>query len=172
MKKAEIIILDECNVKIEGLDLPARRECVNAVKYFLPHARYSPAYKLGRWDGTQSFCTLGGRTYINLLDKILPVIIKHGYEVELVDDRIAHSFSFDEIDNTYLMDTVWPVGHRFAGQPIELRDYQVNAINECINNLQSITIAPTSAGKAQPLTSLVKTPTGWKTIGELSIVIS
>lgn len=168
-KKAEIIIIDECTVKLEGLDLSTRRECVNAVKYFLPHARYSPAYKLGRWDGTQSFCTLGGRTYLNLLDKILPAVIKHGYEFEIQDFRKSHEFDFQEIDENILSHITWPLGHRFAGEPIVLRDYQVQAVNECLGNLQGISIAPTSAGKAQPLTSLVKTPTGWIRMGDITV---
>lgn len=167
MKKAEIVILDECNIKIEGLDLSTRRDCVSAVKYFLPHARYSPAYKLGRWDGTQSFCTLGGRTYINLLDKILPAVIKNGYEIDITDQRASHSFEFDHVDENFLSHITWPPGHRFAGEPIILRDYQIQAVNECVDNLQGISIAPTSAGKAQPLSSLIKTPTGWTTMGNI-----
>jgi len=147
MKKCEIIIIDETTVKLEGLDLPTRRACVNAVKYFLPHARYSPAYKLGRWDGTTSFCTLGGRTYLNLLDKILPVLVNEGYEFEIIDHRASHTFEFETIDDNFLSHLRWPAGHRFAGEPIILRDYQTQAINECINNLQGISVAPTSAGK-------------------------
>lgn len=156
MKKAEIVIVDECTAKIEGLDLVTRRACVNAVKYFLPHARYSPAYKLGRWDGTQSFCTLGGRTYLNLLDKILPVVIENGYEIEIQDQRAKHEFEFEEVDEGFLGHINWPSDHRMAGQPIMLRDYQIQAINECINNIQGISIAPTSAGKTIITASLSK----------------
>jgi superfamily II DNA or RNA helicase len=155
-KIAEIIILDETTIKLENLDLQTRRACVNAVKYFLPHARYSPAYKLGRWDGTQSFCSLGGRTYLNLLDKILPVLVDSGYEFELTDNRSTHTFEFDQIDENFLSDISWPTGHRMAGEPIILRDYQVQAINECLNNLQGISIAPTSAGKTIITASLSK----------------
>ena len=156
IKTAEIIIIDETTVKLEGLDLQTRRACVNAVKYFLPHARYSPAYKLGRWDGTQSFCSLGGRTYLNLLDKILPVLVDSGYEFELTDNRSTHTFEFEQIDENFLSDISWPAGHRMAGEPIILRDYQVQAINECLNNLQGISIAPTSAGKTIITASLSK----------------
>jgi len=147
MDIANIVIEDECNVKIENLDLVTRRKCVNAVKYFLPHARYSPAYKLGRWDGTTSFCTVGGRTYLNLLDKILPIVVENGYDVELIDQRVPRTFDLPLIDENYLSHITWPAGHRFAGQPISLRDYQVSAINDCINNLQGIFVAPTSGGK-------------------------
>ena len=147
MKKCEIVITDETTVKLEGLDLNTRRECVNSLKYFLPHARYSPAYRLGRWDGTQSFCTLGGKTYLNLLDKVLPILVKHGYELEIKDHRRKHEFSFQSIDENFLSDRKWPAGHRFENQQIILRDYQVQAINDCINNVQGIIMAPTSSGK-------------------------
>jgi superfamily II DNA or RNA helicase len=151
---ARILIEDEVNIHVTGCDLHTRRKLVNAVKYFLPHARYSPAYKLGRWDGTTSFCTLGGKTYLNMLDKLLPILVEAGYEVQIDDQRHSHEFDFSEIDDSYLSSIVWPTGHRAAGQPIMLRDYQVDLINTCLNNMQGIIIAPTSAGKTIVTASL------------------
>lgn len=168
-KHCEIHIEDEVNIKLEGLDLTVRRDCSNAVKYFLPHARYSAAFKLGRWDGKQGFCTLGGRTYLNVLDKMLPILDKNGYTYEIKDNRQSYDFDLKKIDENYLSHIKWPAGHRFEGEPIVLRDYQVQAINECIDNLQGISVAPTSAGKCQPLDSKVKIPGGWTTMGEISV---
>ena len=48
MKQATIVIKDEVNIKIEGLDLDARKALVNAFKYDVPYARYLPAVRLGR----------------------------------------------------------------------------------------------------------------------------
>lgn len=156
MAHCEIIIEDEVNVAIKGCDLSTRRACTNAVKYFLPHARYTAAYRLGRWDGTQSFCTLGGRTYISLLDKMLPILQDNDYTFDIVDRRQAYEFNLAPIDDSYLSHIKWPAGHRAEGEPIVLRDYQVQAINECINNLQGISVAPTSAGKTIITASLSK----------------
>ena len=61
---AKLIIRDEVNVKIEGLELSDRRELVNKYKFEIPGARYLPAVRLGRWDGKVSFFQLGGSTYI------------------------------------------------------------------------------------------------------------
>lgn len=144
---AQIIIEDEVNVHIKNIDLPTKRELVNAVKFFLPQARYSPAYKLGRWDGCTSFCTLGGRTYLNVLDKLLPILQNKGYEFDIHDQRVYYKFDFDVIDENYLSHMCWPTGHRFAHQPIQLRDYQKDAINACLQNLQGVQVLPTSAGK-------------------------
>lgn len=168
-KLCDIVIENETCVRLLNLDLVTRRACVNAVKYFLPHARYSTAYKLGRWDGTQSFFAVGGRTYLNLLDKILPVITNAGYNFEITDNRQEHLFDFKKIDENYLSHLVWPKGHRAEGQPIILRDYQVQVINDCLDNLQGLCSAPTSSGKCQPMSSMIKTPTGWTTMGEIKI---
>ena len=55
MRQATLIIRDEVNVKIEGLELDARRALVNQFKYDVPYARYLPAVRLGRWDGKVGF---------------------------------------------------------------------------------------------------------------------
>ncbi len=153
-KECIIKIEDEVNIRLDGLDLSLRRECVKAVKYFLPHARYSTAFQLGRWDGTISFCTIGGRTYLNLLDKLLPIIEQNEYNISIEDRRQKFDFIFDSITENYLSHLKWPSGHRFAGESIILRDYQINAINECINNLQGLIIYPTASGKTLITASL------------------
>jgi superfamily II DNA or RNA helicase len=156
VKFCEIVIENETVIKLNGLDLITRKACANAVKYFLPHARYSPAYKLGRWDGTTSFCSMGGRTYLSMLDTMLPIIIESGYTFKIVDQRVSYDFTFSPIDETFFSHINWPKGHRMAGEPIVLRDYQVQVINECISNLQGIAVAPTAAGKTIISTTLSK----------------
>ena len=49
MRTATIIIRDEVNIKIEGLELDVRKALVNKFKYDVPYARYLPAVRLGRW---------------------------------------------------------------------------------------------------------------------------
>jgi superfamily II DNA or RNA helicase len=147
MNTVVINIMDEVNVHIQEVELTDRRKLVNSVKYFLPHARYSPAFKLGRWDGCARFCTLGGKTYLNALDKLLPILVDAGYDVEIVDDRHKHDLDLTAIDDTYLSDRMWPPGHRAQGEPIVLRDYQVQLVNECLAHPQGLIIAPTSSGK-------------------------
>ena len=95
--RCEIILKDEVNCKVEGLDLDTRRKCEKKLKFFLPYAYHVPAYKLGRWDGCISYFTVGGVTFINLLEKILPTIIDAGYEPVIVDNRKQYTWDFPEI---------------------------------------------------------------------------
>ncbi len=155
MKQATIIIRDEVNIKIEGLDLDVRKALVNAFKYENPAARYMPAVRLGRWDGKIAYFQLGGSTYTNLLPEILPILERFDYDVELDDQRTySNTFEFDAISENTFSDRTWPVGHPIAGQPIELRDYQVELINNFLTNPQCVQEVATGAGKTIMTASL------------------
>jgi superfamily II DNA or RNA helicase len=148
MKQATIIIKDEVNIKIEGLDLDARRALVNAFKYDVPYARYLPAVRLGRWDGKVSYFQLGGSTYTNLLPDIVPILEKLNYNIELDDQRdYSITFDFQEVDERTFAHKAWPKGHPAEGQPIMLRDYQIEIVNNFLKNPQCIQEVATGAGK-------------------------
>jgi superfamily II DNA or RNA helicase len=150
MKSCKLIIQDEVNLKIEGLPVEIRRKLANTFKYEIPYAKYQPAYKLGRWDGTVTLFGLGGNGYLNQLPKILEVLENSGVEVEEIEDkRHPVSLDFEEVTETYWADQgkVWPKGHVMEGQPVMLRDYQVDAINTFLKNPQSLQEIATGAGK-------------------------
>ena len=148
MTTAIVTIQDEVNCKILGLDLDARKALVKQFKYQVPYARYLPAVRLGRWDGCVSFFQMGGSSYINLLPEILPILEKYNYDVE-VDDRRTYStrFEFEPVTETSFSDRTWPRGHPQAGQPILLRDYQIEIINRFLANPQCLQEVATGAGK-------------------------
>jgi superfamily II DNA or RNA helicase len=148
MRTATIIIRDEVNIKIEGLELDARRSLVNAFKYDVPGARYLPAVRLGRWDGKVSYFQLGGSTYVNLLPEIIPILEKFNYDIDLDDQRdYSTTFEFAQVTEDSYSHIAWPKGHPAAGQPMKLRDYQVEIINNFLTNPQCLQEVATGAGK-------------------------
>jgi superfamily II DNA or RNA helicase len=148
MKQAIIHVRDEVNVKIEGLDLEARRILTNRFKYDVPYARYLPAVRLGRWDGKVSFFQLGGSTYVNLLPEIIPILEELNYDIDLQDHReYSTVFEFEQVKEDTFADRCWPRGHVDAGKPILFRDYQIEIINNFLNNPQCIQEVATGAGK-------------------------
>jgi len=151
-----IQIRDEVNIKVAGLEVGTRRKLEKQFKYFQPWAYHSPAYKLGRWDGCVSFFSLGGSTYFNLLDQILPVVVDEGYTIEIDDQRSSHSFNFPQATEDTHGQVIWPVGHPRAGEPVTLRDYQVSAINQFLENPQCIQEIATGAGKTVLTATLSK----------------
>ncbi len=156
MASCKIIIKDEVNVKLENLDLDARKALVKKFKYEDPTARYRPAYKLGRWDGTVSFFGLGGTTYLSMLPQVLEYLEQKNYYIELDDRRNPTNLKFDEISEDFWGEKCWPVGHRFAGQPIRLRDDQVEVINKFLENPQCIQEIATGFGKTITTATLAK----------------
>lgn len=150
MKSCKLVIKDEVNIKLEGLPLEARRKLANTFKYVLPYARFQPAYKLGRWDGTTSLFGIGGSGYLTHIEKILSVLDSMGIEVSDIEDhRSNKQITFTPVTETYWADQgkVWPKGHQQEGQPILLRDYQVEAINTFLQHHQSLQEIATGAGK-------------------------
>ena len=148
MANVTLLIKDEVNVKIEGLDLHERKELTNKFKYEIPGARYMPAVRLGRWDGKVGFFQLGGSTYINLLPDIIPYLESQGYGIDIEDLREYQTqFTFEKVQEDSYADYVWPSKHPQAGKPIMLRDYQVEIINKFLENPQCIQEVATGAGK-------------------------
>lgn len=148
MTMTTLELLDEVNCKFHNLSPECRRRMVKALEFSIPGAQFTPAVKLGRWSGKISFCDLAGRTYINLLDRVLPIVQSHGYEIDILDQRQSTiNFEFDLVDENSYSHIVWPVGHPHAGKSIVIKAHQTDIINSYLQNLQAINVIPTAGGK-------------------------
>ena len=156
MSSCKIIIKDEVNIKIENLDLATRKTLVKKFKYEDPTARFRPAYKLGRWDGAVSFFGLGGTTYLSMLPQVLEYLESKNFYIELEDQRTPITLGFEKISTDFWGEKTWPKGHRFEGQPIRLRDDQVEVINIFLENPQCIQEIATGFGKTITTATLSK----------------
>jgi len=156
LSSCKLIIRDEVNIKFEGLSLEARKKLANKFKYEVPWARYQPSYRLGRWDGTVAFFGVGGTGYINQLDDILPILEDLDYDIEVEDHRQHPTIAFEKITEEFWGDKVWPSGHRFAGEPIRLRDDQVEVVNNFLETPQALQEVATGAGKTIMTATLSK----------------
>jgi superfamily II DNA or RNA helicase len=158
MSSVKITIKDEVNCKIEGLEVGDRRALMKMFEFEKPGARYLPAVRLGRWNGKISYFSLAGSTYVNLLDNIIPYIYDKHYDIELEDLREdRQKFDFNQVTESSFSDTVWPKKHPNEGQPIMLRDYQVDIVNNFLTNPQSVQEIATGAGKTLMTAALSKT---------------
>jgi len=156
-----IHIRDEVNIKVSGLEVGTRRKLEKEFKFFMQYARHTPAYKLGRWDGCVSFFSLGGASYFNLLDRILPILVDEGYKINVDDSRPVYDFNFLEVTESTHKQTIWPKGHPQEGNPVMLRDYQVTAINKFLQNPQCVQEIATGAGKTITTATLSKSVQGY-----------
>jgi len=152
----KVIIKDEVNVKIENLSLDTRKALVKKFKFEDPTARFRPAFKLGRWDGTVSYFGLGGTTYMSMLPQVLEYLENQNYYIELEDQRSPIALDFPEISDDFWGDQTWPKGHLRAGEKIRLRDDQVEVVNKFLENPQCIQEIATGFGKTITTATLAK----------------
>lgn len=151
-----IKLIDEVNVILIGLKRDEYEYFYEKYGYYTKSYFFHPKYKLGAWDGKIRFFNKNGKTYINLLQEILPYIRQLGYQFEIKDQRRQLSMEIADIKEDY-----------FPG--IAFAEHQINGINEFTKFHTGTLEMATGAGKAQPLYSKVLTPSGWKTMGELAV---
>lgn len=167
MKKALIVINDETNCQIFELDQRTEqrrilnkttlKKCRKELEYFIPSARFSEKYELGLWDGRFRFMDEYGKTYINVVDRILDILSNDGYEIDIEDNRKCDiDVEFETIDENYMSDIYWPNDHRLAGKPIVMMEHQVRCVNALIQHPQSLIEAATSSGKTLVIAALAR----------------
>jgi superfamily II DNA or RNA helicase len=119
---------------------------------------HSRLYKQKLWDGyTEFFSKKTGRFLTGLLPEVRAALKHLNLEYETLDERGEFDFAHGEIDEGFL------------GNGINLYDYQVDLTNALIRNRRGVICAPTAAGKAQPLDSLVATPEGFVRMGDIKV---
>jgi superfamily II DNA or RNA helicase len=157
MQSCKLVIRDEVNIKLEGLSVEIRRKLANQFKYEVGYAKYHPAYKLGRWDGTVSLFGTGGNGYLSQLPRILEILGNSDVDVKEVEDlRQPVNIQFPKITTDFWGDKCWPKGHRFEGHPIRLREDQVEVVNTFLENPQCIQEIATGFGKTITTATLSK----------------
>lgn len=157
MMECKITLRDEVWCTISGL----RQEHLDMLWHkfgvFVDGYFFMPAYKLGRWDGKIRFFEKTGKTYVRLIDKIVPMLYSYGYDIDLIDLRpeqigpepfgeITQVDSFG-IAISAIGGDIIPGAEIRPGLPFVLRPYQLQCINECIKNEFGFVIAGTGAGK-------------------------
>lgn len=156
MNTCRLTLIDEVNCKFEGLEPSLRNKMIHEVSYVLPYARFTPAGKMGRWDGKVNFMNMGGSTYYHMLDRLLPILDKHNVMIDVIDERIKFDLQFDPIDENIFNYVEFPAGHHMEGKKIILREHQVNAVNACLENHHGLLLASTSSGKTLITAALSK----------------
>jgi superfamily II DNA or RNA helicase len=147
----KVRILDDVSVVFVGLHPDHLEYFYN--QYAVPAANYffNPRFKLGQWDGKIRYFYKTGKTYVYLLEEILPQIARFGYKAVLEDLRqLTPSPAL--IDENVFVQCL----HRDTGEPIVLRDYQYGGVNELIEHGNGLIVAATSAGKTFLCAALVQ----------------
>ena len=111
----------------------------------MPGARFTPQYRARLWDGKIRMFDLHRKTlYVGLLKYLLDFAERNDYEVKFlnqVDDKTP-------IDINQLWEFAKWLNLHSRGEPIEIYDYQIDAVYHALSDERRILLSPTSSGKS------------------------
>lgn len=148
MKKCIITVRDEVFCYISGLEPQDQEFLERKFAIMVEGAFFQPLYKLGRWDGKIRFFDKTGKIYHRLLPDVLPYLEKWGYDIQLNDLRR----SLEIIDTR--IDKDWFLNKPGMELKVELRPYQVEAVNSCLDATSGFILAATGSGKTLMIAAL------------------
>jgi superfamily II DNA or RNA helicase len=91
-----------------------------------------------------------------MLGQVLEYLESKNYYIEVDDRRESPPLEFTEISSDFWGEKTWPTGHRFAGEPIRLREDQVEVVNIFLKNPQCMQEIATGFGKTITTATLSK----------------
>lgn len=150
--QVKVRLLNEVEAVIANLNPDHIEYFYDIYGVYAPNYFFHPKYKLGGWDGKIRYFSKAGKTYVYLLDTIIPKLIKLGYKPILEDLRTSNIAQPDPIDCNYLRDVL----HLDTKKPIILEPHQVDAVNSLIEHGNGVVVAGTGSGKTLMCTALCR----------------
>ena len=138
-KKNDVFLQVECERSIA-------RELNDFFSFWVPEAKYMPAYKSRMWDGKiRLFDSRVNQIYVGLSDYLREFADKRNYSIEGGDwSTIAtHREDVESFVSSLQI-------------PIQPRDYQIDAVHHAIRNGRSVLVSPTASGKSLIIYILIR----------------
>lgn len=111
----------------------------------MPGARFTPQYRAKLWDGKIRMFDLHRKTlYVGLLPYLQSFAERNEYEIEYVNEVCSNTV----IDINQLKEFLTWLNLHGRGKPIEIYDYQIEAINHALTSERCLLLSPTSSGKS------------------------
>ena len=132
-----------------GCDFGVAAELSDFFSFFVPGYKYMPLYRNRVWDGkVRLFNAQTKELPCGLLPYVQEFAEKRRYAIDYENSDYGPPESFNHVDPNEIMDFIKDLDLHNGGQPIEIRDYQFNAICESIKRKRAIMLSPTGSGKS------------------------
>lgn len=148
MKKAVITVRDEVFCNVQGLEPQDHAFLDNKFALMVEGARFMPLFKLGKWDGKVRFFDKTGKIYSRLLPDVVPYLESWGYEITLNDQRRPIELIELRIEKD------WFLKKPGIKLKVELRPYQVESVNMCLEATSGFIESATASGKTWAICAL------------------
>jgi superfamily II DNA or RNA helicase len=148
--------VDSVNIRVFS-EPNIEQELSNFFTFDVPGAKFMPAYKARIWDGKIRLYDLHRKTlYAGLKNYVEEFAKRNEYKyVEVAGDNYkpvpAGQYTHEQVSEyAHALDLT------ARGEPIEIRDYQVDAIRNCLNNNRQLLLSPTASGKSLIIYTLMR----------------
>ena len=136
--------LDEVYVRVFA-DHGIEQELSDFFTYEYPGAKFTPQFRARLWDGKVRLYDVVRKTlYVGLVNYVEEFAVRNGYELEYVNQVIRNNNISGESVQLFAK-TLDPHGR---GKPIEIRDYQIDAVTTALVKERVLLLSPTASGKS------------------------
>ena len=121
--------------------------------YEYPGARFTPAFRAKLWDGKVRLADINRKTlYVGLLNYVYTFAERNGYTIKLLSPvHVTNNINYQQIEE--FTKQLNPYGR---GEPIVIRDYQIEAITEALDKNRVLLLSPTASGKSFIIYSIMR----------------
>ena len=144
MTKITIETLDEVYVRVYS-EPSIEMEMVQFFSYEYPGAKFTPQYKARLWDGRIRLLDPIRKTlYVGLISYVEEFARRNDYSIEY----LTPITTTNGITHTQVEEYARSLNPHGRGQPIEIRDYQVEAVKTALDKERTLLLSPTASGKS------------------------
>jgi len=136
--------LDEVFVRVFS-DGSVEQEISDFFTYEYPGARFTPQFRARLWDGKVRLYDQVRKTlYVGLVKYVEDFAANNGYQVEYLN-QVLHTNNITSESVQLFAKALDPHGR---GKPIEIRDYQIEAVTTALAKERTLLLSPTASGKS------------------------
>lgn len=136
--------LDEVYVRVFS-EPSVEQELSDFFTYEYPGARFTPQFRARLWDGkVRLYDQIRKTLYVGLVSYVEEFCIRNGYQVDYKTPLHKTNNITPELIQEYA-EWLNPYGR---GKPIEIRDYQVEAVQTALDKERTLLLSPTASGKS------------------------
>ena len=142
--KLTIEKIDEVHLRVIS-DASVEQELSDFFTFEYPGARFTPQFRARLWDGKVRLYDIIRKTLpVGLLQYVIDFADRNDYELSIADGVLTKDKVTSEEVSDYAK---WlnPMGH---GKPIEIRDYQIEAVKTALERRRVLLLSPTASGKS------------------------
>ena len=136
--------INNVNLRITSDDYGCLQELGDFFTFEVPGYKFMPSYRSGQFDGKIRMYDLHRKTlYVGLLKYVHDFAERNSYKVNYINEEVRPIVTHQEV-----LDYANWLKPSSRGEPITIRDYQVDAVHKALSDERVLLLSPTASGKS------------------------